>query len=507
MSTATEARAARTCANPETVRHDIGRLEYLDPHALTIDPFNHRKKRETGDATEPDPELIASVRAKGVQVPLLVRPQPAGGALGVVWGQRRLRAALAVAAEAKRRKQPYALVPCLVREDLAGADDEALVASMLENTQRTAASRRDDVEALAQLALMELSDAQRTAHARTLGYRPAEIRAANKAATLGDESLEEAAAYDFDLIDLADYADVVDVPGALYQLSQARQADRAAGNAGRGHWAHALQRLRQERDEQAKQTSVKAELTAAHVPVIAYPFDWRGDARPLTDLRTPLGNPLTTERHAADCPGHAATLHPETYEPVFLCTAWKRHGHQLDQNAETAGNEPPADRAEQAAARKHVIAHNRAWRAAREVRHRFITELCARKTASDAAWTFLLSLITSGGDAYARYARRPRPTLVAAFLNVPEPTDTGSPFAPVIARTGRARRWRLLLAHAAAAMETEIMHDQAWRSPNDDVRGWLRFLIAEGYTPSEIERGHCPAEGGELIASESAKSD
>ncbi|ARQ69186.1 ParB/RepB/Spo0J family partition protein [Streptomyces marincola] len=482
---------------PATVRRDIGRLEYLDPHELTIDPFNHRKKRESGDRTEPDGALIASVRAAGVQVPLLVRPQAGGGRLGVIWGQRRLGAALAVAAEAKRERKPYALVPCLVREDLAGADDDALVASMLENTQRTAAGRQDDVEALAQLALMDLSDARRTAHARTLGYRPAEIRAANKAASLGEEELDEAAAYELDLLEIADYADVAAVPGALHRLSQAKKADRGEGKGGRGHWAHAVESLRQERDVRAKRAAAQAELTAVGVSVVAYQFSWRGEARPLTDLRTPLGNPLAVERHAADCPGHAAALHPETCAPVFLCTAWQRNGHQLERDDEQDGTASRADRAARVAEHRRVIAHNRAWRAAREVRHRFITELCARKTASDAAWVFVLSLITGCGDEYARYVRRPRTELVARFLGASERAEgdagTGGPFAGLIARTGRARRWRLLLAHAAAVMENEVMHDRAWRHPGADLRAWLALLAAEGYTLSEIERGLVPA--------------
>ncbi|UCM88023.1 ParB/RepB/Spo0J family partition protein [Streptomyces marincola] len=476
-------------AGKQTVRHDVGRLDYLDPHDLTVDPFNHRKKRQAGDPTEPDPKLVASVKAAGVQVPLLVRPQADGVTMGVIWGQRRLGAALIAAAEAKRKKQPYALVPCLVREDLAGADDEALVASMVENTHRMSASERDDVDALTQLSLMELTDAKRTRHAAALGYRPVEIRAANRAAKLDDSALASVIAAEFDLVEAADYADVSSVPGALPSLSRAKAADREEGKGRRGHWAHALQRLRQEKETAARRAEAVARLKASGVQHVAHHHYWgHGTARPLADLRTALGNALTPERHATDCQGHAAALDPETCEPVYVCVEWKKHGHQLDED--TVGKEkaePASSRVEAVAERRRVIAYNRAWRAAREVRSAFITELCARKTASDAAWALILSTITSGSDSHARYTGRRSTTLTARFLGIAE-ADDAERFDRVVARTGRSRRWRPLLAHVAAVMETEVMGDRAWRKPNGQLRAWLGFLAAEGYTLSEIEQ-------------------
>ncbi|WP_461031638.1 ParB/RepB/Spo0J family partition protein [Streptomyces mayteni] len=475
----------------------MGRLEYLDPHALVVDPFNHRKKRETGDSTEPDRALVASVKAMGVQVPLLVRRQADGTTLGVVWGQRRLGAALLAAKEAKARKRPYALVPCLLRDDLVGVDDEALVASMVENVHRRAASERDDVDALTQLALMDLGEEKRALHAKALGYRPAEIRVASRAAKLDNEELAAVLGAAFDLVEAADFAEVHDVPGALSTLSHAKTLDRKKGEGWRGHWAHALQCLRQEKADRERRAAAQAKLADAGVRVVAYKYSWAyGDVRPLTDLQTGLGNPVTPEHHAADCPGHAAALHPETSEPVYVCTTWQRH--QLNAEAAPAAGAEPVDRAAELAKRRHTIASNKAWRAAREVRYAFITELCGRKTASDAVWTTALSLITGVGYVYSRYTGRHRTDLTARFLGVPDPNKdeaSADPFGPVIARTGKARRWRLLLAHTAAAMESEVMHDHAWRSPGDDLRGWLAFLVGEGYVLSDIEREMCaPAE-------------
>jgi ParB family transcriptional regulator, chromosome partitioning protein len=417
-----------------TVRRDIGRLEYLDPHQLVVDPFNHRKKRETGDSTEPDETTVSSVQTEGVQVPLLVRPQADGTTMGVVWGQRRLKAALIAAAADQKAGRPYALVPCLVREDLAGADDQALVLSMLENTQRKAASVRDDVDALQQLALMPISATRRTRHARTLGYTKAEVTAANKAAQLGDEELAGALGEaGFDLVQAADYAEVKTVRDALRRLERAAAEDRKAGSGKRGRWSHAMQQLRQEQADQAKREKAEAELAERGVRLLRRWYPWDTTVRPLSDLRTSLDKPLTAENHAASCTGHVATLDEETAEPVYLCADWKRAGHRLSAElARTCGQ--PADREAAAAQRRDVIASNKAWRAAREVRAEFITALCARKTASDEVWRFVLHVITGGGYDYAKYTRSPDSSLMARFLAVPDPAKASGGNGTAIGR-------------------------------------------------------------------------
>ena len=79
----------------------FGRLVAIDPldfdpdggteKLVIVDPYNHRKKREEGDTTEPDAALIASVEEVGVQQAIILRPQEGerDGQLGIVIGQRR----------------------------------------------------------------------------------------------------------------------------------------------------------------------------------------------------------------------------------------------------------------------------------------------------------------------------------------------------------------------------------------------------------------------------------
>jgi ParB family chromosome partitioning protein len=86
--------------------------------AIQVNGWNPRKRFDEAALAE----LAASVRQVGVLQPLLVRPQ--GDGYELVAGERRLRAARAVALE---------FVPCVVREL---TDEQALEVAVLENLQR-----------------------------------------------------------------------------------------------------------------------------------------------------------------------------------------------------------------------------------------------------------------------------------------------------------------------------------------------------------------------------------
>ncbi|MQY15126.1 hypothetical protein SRB5_53040 [Streptomyces sp. RB5] len=487
---------APATASAESMAHNVGRLEYLDPATLVIDPFNHRKQRDGADTTRPDADLIASVEAVGVLTPVLVRPQADGTTYGVVWGQRRRNAALIAAEHAAKAGRPVRLLPCLIRDDLAGADDAALVASMIENKHRAAAHVRDDLDALEQLALMDISDHRRAEHGRALGYSTAEVKAANRAAKLTDEDLRNALGREFDLVEAADAADVGDLPDAYERLTRAKERDTAEGT-GRGHWAHALQELKDAKAHRERRDAVEAELDAAGITRVRHFRDWsQTTARPLQDLRTELGSPISVEGHRASCSGHAAAVDPDDLSVVHLCASWREKAHRLA-NPDTGTADPgeAERRAAEADKRRHTIACNKAVRAARTVRQDFIRDdLGKRKDISDAMRVYVLDTITGAGDTFGRYAHKRRTELTAQFLAVPDPNaDTGwrrvaSPFRKLIQRGAKAKWWRPLLAMVAAAVEHEVMTDHVWRGPNDEAREWLRLLAAEGYTLSEIEQ-------------------
>jgi ParB family transcriptional regulator, chromosome partitioning protein len=75
--------------------------------------------------------ILPSVRARGILVPLMVRPNGSPETFEIVAGKRRYHAALAVAEENGGEVEP---LPCAVLDD---ADDAAaLEASLIENVAR-----------------------------------------------------------------------------------------------------------------------------------------------------------------------------------------------------------------------------------------------------------------------------------------------------------------------------------------------------------------------------------
>jgi ParB family chromosome partitioning protein len=101
-------------------------LKHIDISQLSVSPANMR-----GVAKKPDlTNILPSVRARGILVPLIVRPGTEEGFYEIVAGKRRYHAALTVAEE----QDDIDPLPCAVME--AGDDAAALEASLIENIAR-----------------------------------------------------------------------------------------------------------------------------------------------------------------------------------------------------------------------------------------------------------------------------------------------------------------------------------------------------------------------------------
>ena len=93
---------------------------------LTVSRANMRSRGRAPDLTG----ILPSVRARGVLVPLIVRPGTSHDSYEIVAGKRRYHAALAVAAETGEAEP----LPCAIMA--AGDDTAALEASLIENVAR-----------------------------------------------------------------------------------------------------------------------------------------------------------------------------------------------------------------------------------------------------------------------------------------------------------------------------------------------------------------------------------
>jgi ParB family chromosome partitioning protein len=101
-------------------------LLHIDIAKLSVSPANMRGAKKVPDLTN----ILPSVRARGVLVPLIVRQNGSPDTYEIVAGKRRYHAALAVAAESGGIDQ----LPCAVME--AGDNAAALEASLIENIAR-----------------------------------------------------------------------------------------------------------------------------------------------------------------------------------------------------------------------------------------------------------------------------------------------------------------------------------------------------------------------------------
>lgn len=101
-------------------------LAHIPLHQLDISALNMRHGKRAPDISD----ILPSVRARGVLVPLLVRPNGQPESFEIVAGRRRYFAAKSLADE-RGEGNP---LPCAIMED--GDDADALEASLIENLAR-----------------------------------------------------------------------------------------------------------------------------------------------------------------------------------------------------------------------------------------------------------------------------------------------------------------------------------------------------------------------------------
>ena len=104
------------------------KLDHIDLDRISISPANMRSGKRPPDISG----ILPSIRARGIIMPLLVRPNGSDTTFEIVAGSRRFLAAQAVATE-NGVAEP---LPCAIME--AGDDAAALEASLIENLARLA---------------------------------------------------------------------------------------------------------------------------------------------------------------------------------------------------------------------------------------------------------------------------------------------------------------------------------------------------------------------------------
>ncbi|HEX3565457.1 MAG TPA: hypothetical protein VHU17_08800, partial [Acidimicrobiales bacterium] len=314
-----------------------------------------------------------------------------------------------------------------------------------------------------------------------------------------DVATEVGVRYDLTLDQAAVVAEFGDDPEAVKMLTAAavKQPEQ---------WPHIVARLRRDRDDRHMHQAVVAELTGAGCPVVELDSGYwlPSGARWLDELSPVKGKAFTEATHRT-CPGHAGAVIESTeddgYEAAYLCLDPAGNGHvTLDEGdgehpgLPSVGQTDGGWTEEQKAERRRVVANNKAWDMAAEVRRTFVTEVLKRRTIPKGTLRFVTETLlldpavaTSGDD-------RDLDTI----LGHDEPTDGDRWSRPAAAgllaqATTDARLPMLLLAQVAAGIEATTGR-ASWRSPSDRLARYLTYLESVGYGVSEVERLVFPEE-------------
>ncbi|WP_326757328.1 ParB/RepB/Spo0J family partition protein [Streptomyces phaeochromogenes] len=463
MATATTADQTAEPVPADTDEENLTAV-LLDPDTIERDEFNAREHD-----TEPDADLVNSVKAVGVQDPVSVRPRP-DGTYGAFKGWRRSQAAQIANATAEAEGHPKRQIKAYVRADLVGRDAWTQFLSLIENHQRQGMSPKDTLKA-AELSLIGMDEVEQKKAARALGVRRGTGRRLGRAQQLDDATLRRASAGGMDLEQIAQLAEVEDVPRAQDRLLKALARDEAQEGGGRGHWDQELALLKAEQDDRTARKEAVAALEKADIPLLPthLAYGEKDTAHPLSELTTPLGRPLDEDNHKG-CPGHSARLDDEN-QPLWYCADPAEYGHKVRPKPK-----PPktAEDEEKAAERARTTACNRAWKAAAGPRKEFVTRLVRGiKALPEDAWRFALGVLLDLPHFYGKWAQRQESEDVAVFLGVKLPE---SPFERArlsdLVTLSKARTAHVLFAHVAAAFERDMREPKGW----NDARMQVRFL-------------------------------
>src|ERR1017187_8106622 len=335
---------------------------------LTAHPGNVREDLDLGE------EFCASVAEAGVRMPLQVTYDDTGG-FRVIEGHRRWAAAV---------KAGLAEVPCDV--DPGGAGDEAgQYLDMLIANGDAYRKNFTPVEEAAALFAAHEAGATRTRLRKATGRKAAEIKTALAVGGISGDTRAAAGelASQLTLDELALLAEFDGDQAAVGKLLEAFRHGYTA--------EHVAERIRQDRAEAAEHDQLTAELEAAGITVTD---DLPEGAARLSSLLHD-GEDLTAEAHAG-CPGRGVYFPSwNPLQPLHYCTGPEQNGHTVQTFGPPRGSggtvmpealpdDPPADSPPDPG-RRLVIDGNKAWRAAGEVRKRWLAQLFARRPPPPAA--------------------------------------------------------------------------------------------------------------------------
>lgn len=455
-----------------------------------------------------DEEFIASITERGVIEPVVACPRE-DGALVIRAGHRRSLAA----ADAGHASIPVYVIP-------ETTDADRLIDQMAENDHRAALTTGERVAAFAQLDALGLSAAD---IAKQTATKPAHVKAA---LTVAASAIATGAASRWEFLTLDQAATLADFEGNDDTVKALVVAAKS------GQFDHVAQRARDERDLHHQGEILAEGLREAGVTLIEAP-DYNDTPQRLNHLLED-GRHLTLATHD-ECPGHAAFITtayewvtheaaPDEDEPdedqddegdddddepphrstghraevmsvAYVCCDPAKYGHRsaFTTSAGTpkvkVADLPADERAAEKARSRDVIDSNKASKSAQVVRREWLATFAKRKTPPKATAHFIAATLTASPYLLDRAGANARTYACDLLGAIAKPYGAGAADL-VTDKTTTPRAQVVSLVVLLAAYEHETTHND-WRQVREDTTRYLRFIEAQGYALSDVERRAC----------------
>lgn len=427
----------------------------VDPRTLVVD-VNVRTNVKL------DKDFLGSIRQHGVLQAVTARRDETGQ-LRVVLGQRRTLAAVEVGLET---------IPVRVVEGEDG-DVARIVGQIIENHHRAGLDEAEQAAAYEQLAALGVPAAS---IARKLNTRKATVETALR--VQADETAAKALAEHPITLDQA--AVIEDFTGDETAVARLIKAAKEGG------FDHTARRERDNRAEREAVAAKAAELAKQGVTVVDREATYEQSCATLGGLFTPDGDDLTPEAHAS-CPGHAAFVEYSRWSDdgtrvVWLCTDWKGNGHG-DRSGKITG--PMSE--EEKIQRREVIANNKAWDSATEVRRNWLKTFLARKSAPKDAGLYVARALLDHSRTVGEAIGRNNQLLVELLGHKRAASWEPSPLRDTIDKATPARAQVLTLGVVLAGVESSLDR-WSWRQPTATAADYLNALVSWGYELADVEK-------------------
>jgi ParB family chromosome partitioning protein len=455
-------------------------LRMTDPRSLLLD----RNPRQVGDIATTRPELVHSIRTHGVLQPVLVErdAHEADEALHVRDGHSRVLAAITAGLDE---------VPVILAAHLDDDHKRRVAEQYISNELRQGFDPRETGAVFHELSLFGLSAADLASQLSTTRETVESGLAVHRSTAARDALATHPSLDLMQAAQLASFESAGDTE-AIAELTGCLAGDEPED------FDHLAAHIRHHRERERAIAETTEALRTSGMRVFESSSEAHAaGAVPISGLRAGRTDQTRLdadpEAHVS-CPGHAALVVARcdgTVTPQYVCCDPKGNGHVDVWAGHGAGTGTGASKSDfERAQLRRTKANNEAWRAAEEVRRRWLAQLCQRTSPPRKATIFIAECLARGDHELSRalsegcYDHTP----ACELLGIHAKPGTDDPLSRGWSRLSANQSIQRCLAIILAAFEAATSVE-SWRRPTPGVKRYFEQIIRTwGYHPSLVEK-------------------